>query len=185
MSIFEKLPGLPGTGSLPEQFSPTRSGTHRECFVVKFFPDRGKPWVGNFQHGHLSFDGAYQHPNNQHVLVVSHGEGYVIDPQTKELVELAGGGIKSVHVLDDPRLLLLISDIAFEVLGPTGRLWHTRRLSWDGFRNLKIADPEITGEGWNALDQLWQPFKVDIRTGRSEGGAYDRNDAGDYEKLAR
>lgn len=46
------LPGLPGVGSLPLQFSATGQGMHREGLVVEFGDDEeGGRWVGNFQPG--------------------------------------------------------------------------------------------------------------------------------------
>ena len=49
--VFEILTGLPGTGPWPEQFSATGLGTHSEGFVVRFVPDHGEAWIGNFLPG--------------------------------------------------------------------------------------------------------------------------------------
>jgi hypothetical protein len=63
-------------------------------------------------------------------------------------------------------------------------VWHSRRLSCDSFRHTDIGRTEIVGEAWNAIDQQWQPFTVDLRTGRSWGGAYHRGEADEWEQLA-
>jgi hypothetical protein len=160
MSRFEELAGLPGTGPWPEQFSPTGQGTHTEGFVVRFVPNHGKSWIGNFQPGLTSFRGVYRHPNDHHLLVVSGGQGYLVDPETRALFQVLEGAIASVHVCAKQQLLILDHQgIAFEAIGRTGRAWHTRRLSWDGFRGVDIGETEIVGEGWNAIDQQWQPFR--------------------------
>ena len=70
---YDVLPGLPPYGPLPELFSETGSDTHREGFVVKFFPDASEAWVGNFQPGITSFRGAFPHPDKRHVVVVAGG----------------------------------------------------------------------------------------------------------------
>ncbi len=184
MSTFEELAGLPGSGPWPEQFSATGRGTHREGFVVKFVPDRGASWIGNFQPGLTSLHGVYRHPNRHHLLVVSGGQGYVVDPETRALIQTVGGAIQSVHIHADHELLLLDHQgIAFEAIGRTGRAWRTRRLSWDGFGDLKIGRNEIVGKGWNAVDKRWQPFSVDVRTGRSSGGGCQSSDADESEQL--
>ena len=173
MSSFEELPGLPGTGPWPERFSATGEGMHSEGFVVRFLPDRGEPWIGNFHGGLSSFSGVHSHPDGQHVLVVAGGQGYVVDPETRALVQLLGGAIESVHVYGQHDLLVLDHQgLAFEAIGRNGRVWRTRRLSWDGFRDVDYGQTEIVGEGWNAIGQQWQPFRVDVRTGLSSGGAY-------------
>jgi hypothetical protein len=156
------------------QFSATGLGSHREGFVVKFVPDHSAAWVGNFQPGLSGFHGVYGHPNGHHVLVVSGGQGYVVDPETKALIETIGAAITSVHLHAKHQLLLLDHQgIAFEAIGRAGKAWRSRRLSFDGFRAIEISDNEIVGEGWNAADQKWQPFTVDLRTGWSTGGAYN------------
>jgi hypothetical protein len=187
MSNFEQLPGLPATGPWPVQFSATGQGTHREGFVVRISPDHGESWVGNFQPGLTGYRAVHRHPNGRHLIVISGGQGYVIDPERKTLAELVGGAIKSVHPYVAQALLVLDQQgVAFFAIGRAGRVWHTRRLSWDGFRNVEYREREITGEGWNVMDQKWQPFQVDVRTGRSSGGAYmwESPSCADWEQLA-
>ena len=118
------------------------------------------------------------------VLVISGGQGYVVEPDARALVKTLEAAIQSVHVRAGGQLVILDRQgIAFEAIGKSGWLWHTRRLSWDGFRKVTFVDDELTGEGWNAIDQQWQSFKVDLRTGRSVGGAYEWRDADEWERL--
>jgi hypothetical protein len=186
MSSFEVLAGLPGTGPIPEQFSATGTGTHSEGFVVKFYRNKGEPWVGNFQRGICAFNGAFLHPNRHDVLIVSGGQGYVIDPETRRLLRTIGGAIEAIYELEPLRLLVLDQQgLAFQAVGPVNHEWHTRRLSWDGFRNVKIHDSWIEGEGWDVIDEKWTSFTVDVLTGRSLGGAYKLEDGKEWERLAQ
>jgi hypothetical protein len=180
MMRFEISSGLPATGPWPEQFSATGLGTHSEGFVVRFVPDDGEPWTGNFQPGLTNWQGVYAHPNGRNALVVSGGQGYVVNPETRKLESLAGAAIAWVLSIPD-RQVLLIDDqgTAFEAIGAKGREWRTRRISWDGFQNIRITGAEIGGEAWNAIDQGWEPFRVDLLTGLSEGGGYHWVDQGD------
>jgi hypothetical protein len=170
---FEQLPGLPGTGPLPEQFSATGSGTHHEGLVVKFSPEHNSAWVGNFQSGLTSFSGIFCHPNEQEVIVISGGQGYVIDPATRTLKRTIGGAIDAVYRIKSLNLLVFgHQGIFLEAIGTEGQRWYTRRLSWDGFEDVTVDGGTIVGKGWNVIDNCWQSFSVDLLTGRSTGGGY-------------
>jgi hypothetical protein len=178
--VFEILTGLPGTGPWPEQFSATGLGTHSEGFVVRFIPDHGAAWIGNFQPGLTPWQGAYAHPNGRHVLVVSGGQGYVIDPETRRLESLADAAIAWISWIPSRQVLLIDNQgLDFEAIGANGREWRTHRISWDGFQHITIEGTEMRGEAWNAIDQRWEPFRVDLQTGLAEGGGYHWNLEGD------
>jgi hypothetical protein len=186
MSSFQRLSGLPGTGPLPQQFTFGSHGTHTEGLAVQFYPDRGDPWIGNFQRGGLRFDGVYKHPNGEDALIIAGGEGYIVNPESRDRVSSLNGWIQSLHVLAGGELLILsLQDLLFEALDLEGCLWRTRRLSYDGFRNVVVTEREIVGEGWSYFDDGWHRFNVDIQTGRSEGGACEPEDAGQDERLDR
>lgn len=182
---FEKLPGLPGTGPLPEQFSATGRGTHSEGLVVRFEPRDGAHWVGNFQRALSSYDAVLRHPDGEHVIVIAGGQGYAIDADNRRTIGLFGAAI--VRAYDVESLGLVVVDhqgVAFEGIGREGRSWHTRRLSWDGFRNVEIGGTRLAGEAWNPMDELWHGFVVNLATGASSGGSYHGQDAGECERLS-
>lgn len=68
--------------------------------------------------------------------------------------------------------------------GPSGLLWHTRRLSWDGFDQLEVGDGEVTGLAYSAIGDGWVSLRVDLKTGRSTGGSYFEGDSEKWERLA-
>jgi len=74
--------------------------------------------------------------------------------------------------------------LAFVRLGAEGRTWHTRRISWDGFKQVQLSSTKISGLAWAPWDPEWTPFTVDLRTGRVEGGSYNGPDPTDRESLA-
>jgi hypothetical protein len=168
MTSFRVLPGLPATGPAAETFPKSAARLGREGFVVEIFPENERSWVGNFGPGLSNFSAAFEHPDGRHVLVISNGQGYVVEPSTRRLVGEVGGAIIGVTELSDPPSLLLNHQgIAFERVGPHGRLWRTRRLSWDGFKDVQISAETISGLGWAAPTDTWEPFEVDIRSGRT------------------
>ncbi|MDH4322884.1 MAG: hypothetical protein OEW90_01955 [Betaproteobacteria bacterium] len=172
MVAFEVLPGLPPYGPMAKSFSETGQGTHREGFVVRFGVDQTEPWVGNFQPGLTEFSGAYAHPDERHVVVVSGGDVYVVDPESRNAVAEFGGMVNSVLAIAGERALLFEETLWLRLLTAEGIRWKTKRISWDGIRNLSVVDDAIIGEAWS-IEDTWHPFKVDISSGRVEGGAYN------------
>ena len=80
VDLFRILPGLSATGPWPEQFTATGRGSHSEGVVVEFNPDTSRSWVGNFQPGGTAYDTVIVHPNGREVIVIAHGQAYLIDP---------------------------------------------------------------------------------------------------------
>jgi hypothetical protein len=167
---FEVVPGLPPYGPAAIPFPVSGRGAHMQGFVVRFTPTAGDSWVGNFQSGMTRFSGAYAHPDARHVLVVSGGQVYVVDPDGRSAEEL-GGMVASVIPIPERSALLLEEGLWLSLIDPTGLRWRTRRLSWDGIRNLSVEANFIRGEGWR-YDDTWHEFQVSLSTGDTKGGAY-------------
>src|SRR6516225_4982420 len=107
--LFEVLPGSPGVGPYPEQFSHTGHGTHSEGLVVRFRPPSGPSWIGNFVGFGTGYNAALLHPDGRTVVVVSRGQAYHVDPATRALLRHFGGEIRDV-VHDATSGLLIFSD---------------------------------------------------------------------------
>jgi len=166
------LPGLQTYGPEAQRFSATGFGLHSEGFVVHFSGEGFASWTGNFVRGFTQFDAAQKHPNGTAALVIAGGQAYVVDPFSKALLETFGGGIVEVFPGPTPsHLVLNHQNISFELLGPTGHVWRSRRLSWGGFRNIQIAGSQLSGDAW-AFDDTWHAFTVNLNDGSSIGGAY-------------
>lgn len=172
LQIFKVLGGLPGDGSPPIQFSSSGQGTHREGYVVQFCPENGGEWTGNFQPGLTGLYRVIFHPNGQYLIVIAGGEAYVIDPVSRELIVTFGGFFESVVAVSSLNSLLFSNGLWFELYGANGLEWKTRRLSWDGIRNIELLDSAVVGEGW-CFDESWHRFSVDLSTGACTGGAYN------------
>ncbi|HKQ49964.1 MAG TPA: hypothetical protein VJZ71_17955 [Phycisphaerae bacterium] len=174
---FEVLPGLPPYGPLAQPFSASGQGTQCEGFVVRFFPIEGDPWVGNFQPGLTSFRTAEAHPDGRRVIVISGGQGYVVDPNDRKAVDyLEAWYVYAVRVGE---LLILATPVDLEAIGPEGRRWKTPEISVDGLVELKVkADHQaITGLAYSPVvdidaDDDWVEFEVEIQSGAVKGGAF-------------
>ncbi|MDD5140042.1 MAG: hypothetical protein PHY43_07275 [Verrucomicrobiales bacterium] len=165
-ALFEILPGLPGVGPIPEAFSATGQGTQSEGFVVHFHPRTSESWIGNFQGGDGSLDGVFLYPDKRTVIVVSRGQAYHVDPQSRSLLRHFGGCITTM-VKDDARSLLIFADWthlwAFDT---TGQRWESERVSIDGIRNLRIEADSIVGEDFDPTGEKWRKFSVSLETGK-------------------
>ncbi|UCG32358.1 MAG: hypothetical protein JSU68_11905 [Phycisphaerales bacterium] len=106
------------------------------------------------------------------MIVISSGQGYVVDPEDRKSIEFLGCTYETVHLQQELNLLVLGTSADFEAVGHRGREWRTRRVSWDGMRNLAVIGCELHGEAWSALDDCWRPFRIELRSGAVEGGAY-------------
>jgi hypothetical protein len=171
MERFRLLPGLPATGPYPEQFSATGHGTHREGFVVEFFPEGDPPWIGNFQPGMTEFSAVLTSLHGKSLVVIAQGQGYEINPQDRHLIEVFGGGIE-IALMTEPGLLVLGDGVYLEAYTKGGLSWRSRRISWDGMWNIRVESGKIKGDAWSPIDDCEYPFAVDLATGSVEGGSY-------------
>ena len=169
--LFEILAGLPGDGPLPLAFSATGQGRHREGFVVRFMPPDVAPWVGNFQPGLTGFNFVVGQDNGAAHLVISGGQGYLVDTNSGGLLSEFGGYIEWAQVLDDDETVLTCNGISFSLLKVAKVVWQTRRLSWDGVRAIRLTSDRLIGEGW-CFDETWHPFEVNLANGDAVGGGY-------------
>lgn len=184
MNRFRVLPGLPPSGPRAIEFPSGWGHAAREGLVVEFDLSPHSSWVGNFAPGLGGLDDVRAHPNGSAVLVIAQGLMFCVDPAARTAVEL-GQPVFGVWALPDTNdLIMSLQNIAFFRLGPQGIVWHTRRLSWDGFRDIRIGPLTVTGDAWSPVEHCWMSFSIDVRSGRTEGGSYTRPDEEGWEQLA-
>ena len=171
---WEILDGLPTYGPMVEPFPATGREKHREGLVVRFMLPTGS-WVGNFQRGLSSLDEVFAHPDGQHLVVVAGGTAYVLDAEGHNVVARFGDDIKQIVLVPESDFVVLGNGLWFEALGPTGTVWRSRRISWDGMRNVALTHGTLHGEAYepDGRDGAWYPFEVDVMTGSVSGGSYN------------
>lgn len=177
------LAGLPPYGEMAIAYPETWAQTGREGVVVEFESETAK-WVGNFRPGLGGLELAALHPNRRDAVVIAAGDLWVVNGETRSAEHLLPGIVTAVPVTGPDGWILNRQDLALARLGPDGIVWHTRRLSWDGFDDLRIDGTKLTGLSWSAVDDSWKPFEVDIKSGRSTGGSYSFTDDEKWELLA-
>jgi len=171
--MFRRLPGLPASGPTAIPIPPGWGHGAREGMVVEFGPIDGSTWVGNFEPGIGGVDEVLAHPNGSEVMVAASGQLWRVNPTTQDAVRVAPA-VFGMWTLSDPaRVLINNQDLEFLCLGRDGLMWATSRISWDGFRNLRLDAEHIHGEAWSPVDDRWLPFRVNLANGGVVGGSYD------------
>lgn len=173
MTKFRELPGLPPYGPMPKQFSSTGQGTHREGYVVEFLPASENKWIANFQPGLSNFYTILEHPNGEDIIVIAGSAVYVVSPVTKALKSTFGGQLEFCAFVDRIDSFVLGNGLWFEIVPKEGKGWQTKRISWDGMRNIEIADTLLTGEAYDPMTDKWLPFEVNLIEGSHQGGNYN------------
>ncbi|MDB5721668.1 MAG: hypothetical protein JWP15_2286, partial [Alphaproteobacteria bacterium] len=171
MFAAQPLPGLPPYG--PKALSFPEAGAFSEGFVVEFNSD-GEKWVGNFAYGWG--DG----PNSVHtqlgahsVFVVAEGAGYLIDAATRNLIRELGPDLQMVLFLEDIRAFVVSDGLGFEAFDALRTVWRSRRVSWDGIRDLSYKGRVMSGEAYDpTCAGDWLPFSLDLITVEVTGGSY-------------
>ena len=165
------LPSLRGAGpaSVPFRFAGTDLF---EGLVVEFVGIGGGEWVGNFQRGIGSKDAVLFAPlRTGQAVVVAGGMGYVVELDTHALVRCFGGAVNDLFYLPAREAIIFGNGLWFECEGPSGLLWRTQRVSWDGTQDVRLDGSYVLGNAFDVNDQAWHPFAVDIESGAVEGGA--------------
>ena len=170
---FEILPSLPPYGPIAKSFT-ERGDQYREGLVVRFYPNQSDPWVGNFLGGMTKYTNVLAHPNGSDVIVVANGSTCVIDPEWRVKRDgIAWEDITAVFSLQQLGLVVFQGLVDFAAIRADNSVWLSPRISWDGFRNIKVHESELTGEAWTAIGDSWVPFTLDLLTGRCSDGIYE------------
>jgi hypothetical protein len=172
--LCRKLSGLPPYGATAISYPSSFARSGREGSVVEFLPDTPAAWIGNFAPGLGGYSGVHVHPNGRQVVLFCDGAGRVVDPQTRDCSDLPGSNFifDARRVTNPPGLVCDSRGTHFFRLGPEGLVWHTRRLSIDGFRDVVFTQDRIIGSGIEMDGKTWTAFEVDLRTGDAKSGPY-------------
>jgi len=173
MLPFRELPGLPPYGPPAQNFSDTGFGKHSEGYVVEFFPGEDRCWVGNFHRGLSKCDRVLQHFDNRHLIVVSGGSAYVVDPSAEAVVETFGADIDYCEAAAGSEVLIFGNGLWFEFVFSNGLRTHTKRISWDGMRSVILDGLTLRGDAYDPIQDTWIAFEVDVLEGTVTGGSYN------------
>jgi len=87
---FRVLSSLPPESNY-QHFEVPENPKHQERLILEILPDDGINWYASFESGQSEFSGVYQHPNRVDLIIISNGQGYIVNPETQQLLETFGG----------------------------------------------------------------------------------------------
>lgn len=143
-----------------------------ESLWFKVSPLDSKSWIGGFECGPGGVTGLFATPSRQVLCVVTKGQGYwisVLDPANYEIVRSIP--IQDVITVPGERKLVFVDHTRLAAYGPSGFLWLTDDLSWDGLTVTEITADTIRGTAWDSPANREVSFSVDTELGASEGGS--------------
>lgn len=165
--------GLPPYGPPARPFPPDSRAIFSEGLVVRFFRTDGTSWSGNFNRGFTNYSDVQMHPDGRQVIVVSCGDGYLIDPDDETRFDNLPGSLEELIWSPDRRSLILNDQgLRLVVLSADERLRFTRRFSWDGLAEISTDGTVVRGLAFEPFEETWRPFSVALDTLEVEGGTY-------------
>jgi hypothetical protein len=131
-----------------------------------------KVWTGTFAFGYpdpRALTRIFAFPSPDHVCVVSRGAGYVVDAaQPRDWYRIEAFPIYTARSAPSRSLLLFADFTTIAAYGPSGLVWKTERLSWDGLRLTEITDDYAWASAWDTEKEV--SVRIDLRDGKAEGG---------------
>jgi hypothetical protein len=108
----------------------------------------------------------------------------MVDAERREADVILPAVVASLEVPGSSDLILSRQGLALVRLEGSRVVWHSRRISWDGFDDLRIEGARIVGLAFDPMMEAWVPFAVDLLTGASEGGSYPIELGDSWEQLS-
>ena len=171
MIDFRVEAGLPPYG--PPAISFPDSHAFREGLVVSFATTDGERWTGNFARGFGLLNTVRDELGPAAAIVVSGGEAYLVDVDRRLATRFAGP-VEYIEYAPNQHLIVVGNGLWFDGVRASGKVWRTRRISWDGMRSIQCDGDRIVGEAFTPMGPPdWHPFVLDLASGLVEGGSFN------------
>ena len=148
---------------------------YSQGFVVRLYKSDGSNWVANFQLGLGGHSGVYELQEKSKFVIFAGGNCYIMTPDSTKPLDRFGVAFQQVFISNQKELIVIdLTDIT--VIEPNGQHWDSERISWDGFKDLKLSESTISGLSFDPMDRKneWIPFTFNIQTREITGGSYRR-----------
>lgn len=145
----------------------------KDGLLVSVSSEHGPEWVGMFATDRVSENGVSGlfDAGDGRMLVLSTGSGYIVDPADPSKWNRVGlDPIIGVHMSPDGSVIVLNDFGRLAAYGSKGRSWISRRISYDGFKDLSVSDTMVAGIAWDVVEQQDVPFSLSLADGILSGG---------------
>jgi hypothetical protein len=139
-----------------------------DCTWVRFTDAVDTQWCGVFGPGCAGRRAAVVNPTGS-AFVVSWGQGYLIDVNTRELLHKTDcEWLISAIAVPGRDVIVACTFTELVAYSPLGRVWNSARVSIDGIELAEASRATVKGRVWNL--ERWVDFNLDIEswTYRSE-----------------
>jgi len=140
-----------------------------------FSSDDGDEWAGAFRQGFNPLWSGIVSGDNRHFYVLSGGVGYCLDVEDREVTAILHGFYTSVIAIPGTSATAFADFDKVTIVGPSGPIWLTPRLAWDGIRLVSATPSQISGiaeTGQGPADD--RTFQIDLLE-RSVAGGYTKD----------
>lgn len=152
--------------------------------ILRVTPRGGTAWLGLFGGFRPGRGRLFSTPHERRLLVVSGDRAYLVPVDSPAGTEVVPAAVHGVF-LAPARGLLVIQDLTgFEAYGREGRVWRSARVSWDGLTVTRVSEDVIEGTATDLQDREI-PFRLDLATGRHEGGSWPRDGRAPLDRQAK
>lgn len=161
----------------PQRVPGEEDALARGAMLLQVKPASGGGFLATCALGFLSpsaLSGIWSCPRPDDILAVAGGYAYLADTLAPDRpLHLPLRPVTQVLAAPEANLLLLAGFHNLAAIGPTGLVWETARLTWEGLTLNGIHDNQLHGLGWDMRTDHEVPFAVDLATGKHSGGAFE------------
>lgn len=146
----------------------------KDGVIVTFGSGTESEWTGVFafgMNGNLVTKAIVPLPSSDRVLVVSNGDGFIVrESLPGKFEKVRAVPIRSIHVIESHKLVVLADDTSLSAYGAEGLVWATDRIGWHELRVERIRESEIECKTFDIRSDEDVSFTVDLETGARHGG---------------
>ena len=72
--------------------------------------------------------------------------------------------------------MILSNGTNITTINPSGEIWNSERISWDGIKDLKLDIYTLSGLSYDPMNKNkpWVPFSLNLKTKKLKGGSYQQ-----------
>ena len=147
--------------------------SYSEGFVVKFYKSDNTEWVANFKSGWTDYSLVADYPEQNKIVVIAFGQGYIMTPDQYEPLGTFGVNIKTALTSSNNQIIAA-DDVRLYIINEHAKLFYSERISLDGIKDLAINGNIISGLSCypSGNKDEWLPFTLDLETKEITGGSY-------------
>lgn len=173
--LLSELPG-----NISEVFYFPKSITHgHDGTIVRIMPKNSPPWIGVFAFGDVPTNDSqvtYVGPGEKQLTILSDGNAYIVNVlKPTNFLQVGIHPVFGAYLALNQNLVIFYSYTKLAAYTENGLLWVTEQISWDGIEIQGVVDDKVIGKSWDAPNDKYVEFKVDLFSGKHEGGAAPPN----------